>query len=132
MSRYGSVELKTNFLGGQRTLGLSSNSKTTYQSHYALPMRTPKRAAFERSLSQSGLRLINASPSAANRGLEAKNVSPFDKPSYRRHAWHSQEARPAVDGATMGSPEELVATGQISVQEYRARILAEMQGSSEI
>lgn len=37
--------------------------------HYALPMRTPKRAAFERSLSQSGLRLVNASPSGESSAL---------------------------------------------------------------
>ncbi|CAL1166654.1 unnamed protein product [Cladocopium goreaui] len=122
MSRYGSVELKTNFLGAHKTLGLSSKSQTTYQSHYAQPMRPPKRVAFERSLSRSGLRLVeNSSPSAR----EPKMISPFDKPAYRRHGWTSQEA-PVVHGALEGSPEELVATGQISVQEYRARILAEM------
>eukprot|EP00913_Durusdinium_trenchii_P004119 g3815.t2 len=59
MSRYRSVELKTNFLGTQA--GLSSSSQSTYQSHYAQPrVAPPKRGAatFQRSFSRSALEVV--------------------------------------------------------------------------
>ncbi|CAJ1356610.1 unnamed protein product [Effrenium voratum] len=117
MARYGSVEPKPHFLG--QTSGLGSFSRSTYQSHYTRPTGATRLRDYERSLARLGLRLAQRSSSPK------PPFSPFDAKQSRR-GWSKQEV------ATMGgSLEDLVATGCISVQEYRERTLSEMHSASE-
>mmetsp|Transcript_47505 Transcript_47505/g.88909 ORF Transcript_47505/g.88909 Transcript_47505/m.88909 type:complete len:128 (+) Transcript_47505:28-411(+) len=117
MARYQSFVYQPNFLAGHSQVGLSS-SKSTYQSHYARPLRS--KSAAESSLTRLGVGLVSC-PSP----FEKQAPSPFTKPVVPRHGWGKKPDPPASN--LSGLPEELVAAGRISIEEYRARILSEKQ-----
>ncbi|CAE7487736.1 unnamed protein product [Symbiodinium microadriaticum] len=117
MARYESFVYKPNFLAPRQGPGAFSS---TYRSHYAEPFR-PKNSGPERSLSRLGLGIVS-SPSP----FDKQAPSPFTKRVFPRQDWGSKLDAPAaqLNGSSL---EELVAAGRISIEEYRARVLSEMQ-----